>query len=88
MKNDEKNPNGYGKTKFFRNGVIRNFIELFVPFQLRGQRSNVGDCFFYPQRFLIGFLISVFAFVFLAVNFYQFIINTSDAVTNLKRNVI
>ena len=63
-------------------------VELFVPFQISANRLNVGDCFFYPQRFFIAFLIAFFGFVFVAVNLFQIIVSFRSSVQSLKHNSV
>lgn len=67
---------------------MKRIAELFVPFQFSANRLNIGDCFFYPQRFFIGFLIAFVGFVFIAVNLLLFIVRIRNSINSLKRNVI
>ncbi len=67
---------------------MKNMCELAVPFQFSGNRLNVGDCFFYPQRFLIGFMIALFSFIFLATNIFIFLIKLRDTIQTWKNNVV
>ena len=73
---------------FYSRSVFKNFFELFVPFQFRAHRLHLGDCFYYPQRFILSMVMGFFAFCFVAYNVIILLLNLNASITNLKRNVI
>ena len=57
---------------------MKSFINIFRPFSMNTRDLYVGDCFFYPQRFVAAALLSYVTLIYIIVSSFGTIDTVSD----------
>ena len=68
--------------------VLQQLKRIFTPFNKSYYSLEVGDCFFYPQRFVASLFLSTFSVGFLVYKALMIIINLSDNIANMSNKVL